>query len=85
MALFRGGMKWWGGRIFSGERVRGGVYPLFQPGEKNIDISGNFGALSGSEATSTIFRDFVNFLPILIDFLLNKRIFERVGGYHFFG
>jgi hypothetical protein len=28
-----------------------------------------------------IFCDFVHFLPILVDFLLNKRFFERVGGF----
>jgi hypothetical protein len=27
-----------------------------------------------------MFRDFVEFLSILVDFLLSKRFFERVGG-----
>jgi hypothetical protein len=27
-----------------------------------------------------IFRDFVNFLPFLVDFLRNKLLFERIGG-----
>jgi hypothetical protein len=32
-----------------------------------------------------IFAIFLKKMPILIEFLLNKRSFERLEGYHFFG
>jgi hypothetical protein len=39
-----------------------------------------WGRYKGFKLLYAIFNNFVNFWPSLVDFLLNKRFFERVGG-----
>jgi hypothetical protein len=65
-----------GGSAFFWRKGRG--YPFFQPGDRKYVHFRLIWALSGTES------DFVHFLPIWIDFLLSKIIFESVGGYSFF-
>jgi hypothetical protein len=79
MALFREGYKRvvgvGGWSVFFRQKGRGGT-PFFSQEKENIFIFDNFGHFVAQKVFKYQKKlRFIHFLPILVDFLLSKRIF----------